>query len=191
MPAQATVKMTSHRASSGFTLIEVLVVIMLIAIITTTIALRISASPEKHMHEEVRRMNALVRMASEQALLQGRDVGMSVEETSYSFYLFDQLQQRWLSMEAEAIFRTRTLPANMHMDISVEDSSVTWPEPEENTEEDEDDAQTFPTPQVLMLSSGEITAFDIYFTADNLDAALQLSSTLDGEREVIRHEFGL
>ncbi|NNF15388.1 MAG: type II secretion system minor pseudopilin GspH [Gammaproteobacteria bacterium] len=177
------------------TLIEVLVVLILIAVITTSIALRLNLNPEKRMAEEVRRMNALVRLASEEALLQGRDLGISVDPDSYSFYMFDQLQQRWLSMETEKLFRTRTLPGKIRMDISVEESSVTWPDPEEdpdeNPEDDADEEQIIPTPQILLLSSGEITPFDIYFEAEGVTAALQLHATPEGEREVIRHEFGL
>lgn len=190
--------MQRHPAQRGMTLIEVLVVLILIVLITTSVALKLNINPEKNMAEEVRRMSALVRLASEQALLQGRDIGISVDSTSYSFYMFDQFQQRWLSLETEKLFRTRTLPGKLRMDISIEDSSVTWPEPEEDSSQnpgddaDDSDAEPeVPTPQILLLSSGELTPFDIYFEVDGVTTAFQLHATPDGEREIIRHEFGL
>ncbi len=182
------------RQQRGFTLVELLVVSLVIVLITSTIALKLTAGGKKALHEEARRMNALIRMASEQALLQGRDIGMVVENNGYSFYLFDLVQQRWLNLGTEKLFRERTLPDNMRVQLAVEENDVTWPEPEEESEEDgdrdSDEPALVPTPQVLMLSSGEITPFELYFEMDKVEPAYQLTVSPDGTRELIELEYG-
>lgn len=137
-------------------------------------------------------MNALIRLASEQALLQGRDIGMAVEDNGYSFYLFDLVQQRWLNLGSEKLFRARSLPDNMRMELAVEENDVTWPDPEENEDDeaDSDEEIVVPTPQVLMLSSGEITPFELFFEMDNVEPAYQLTVNPDGSRELIELEHG-
>lgn len=191
--AVLTTRLTA-RDQRGFTLVELLVVSIVIVLITSTIALKLTASGKKALHEEARRINALVRLASEQALLQGRDIGMVVENNGYRFYLFDQVQRRWLDLSTERLFRPRTLPDNMSMQLALEENDVTWPDPEDDPsssdEGDADDELSVPTPQILMLSSGEITPFELYFEMDEIEPAYQLNVLPDGSRELIELEYG-
>ena len=182
------------KRQNGFTLVELMVVSLIIVLITSTIALKLTSGGKKALHEEARRMNALIRLASEQALLQGRDIGMAVDDNGYSFYLFDLVQRRWLNLGTEKMFRTRTLPENMRMQLAVEENDVTWPDPEEESDDDDeadsDEAALVPTPQVLMLSSGEITPFELYFEMDNVEPAYLLTGNPDGTRELVELEYG-
>lgn len=178
------------KRQSGFTLIELMVVSLVIVLITSTIALKLTTGGKKALKEEARRISALVRLASEQALLQGRDIGMVVEDNGYQFFLFDVAQRRWVGLGNERIFRSRKLPENIRMQLAVEDNVVTWPAPEEVDEEDSEEEIVVPTPQILMLSSGEITPFDLYFEMDKVEPAFQLSVQPDGTRELTELEFG-
>ena len=65
----------------------------------------------------------------------------------------------------------------------------------DNEEVDEEDADSdaeivAPTPQILMLSSGEITPFDLYFEMEKIEPAYQLSVLPDGTRELTELEYG-
>ncbi|MFK8032469.1 MAG: type II secretion system minor pseudopilin GspH [Gammaproteobacteria bacterium] len=179
---------------NGFTLIELMVVSLIIVLITSAIALKLTSGGKKALHEEARRMTALIRLASEQALLEGRDIGLVVEDNGYSFYMFNALSRQWADLGTNKIFRSRTLPDNMRMELAVEENSVTWPDPEERDEDDEEEDSegdiVIPTPQVLMLSSGEVTPFDLYFEMDKIEPAYQLSIYQDGTRELIELEYG-
>lgn len=158
---------------------------------------------DKALYEETRRLNALIGLASEQALIQGRDVGLSIENQEYHFYIYDFLQRSWLPLATEGSFRSRTLPHNIRLDLSVEESDLVWPEDEESdsdentgsslsqSDSDDKDEDSFETPQVLLLSTGEITPFTIFLRMDNLDTAFELTATIDGEREILKHEYGL
>lgn len=183
-------------AQRGFTLVELLVVSIVIVLVTSAIALKITGGGKKALHEEARRVNALVRLASERALLQGRDIGMVVENNGYRFFLFDVAQRQWLDLSGDRVFRARTLPENMRVELAVEENEVTWPEPEktgdgEDEDEDRDDGEVvIPTPQVLMLSSGEITPFELYFEMDKVEPAYLLAVQPDGTRELTELEYG-
>lgn len=178
---------------NGFTLIELMVVSLVIVLITSAIALKLTAGGKKSLHEEARRMNALIRLASEQALIEGRDIGLSIENNGYSFYMFDVRGRQWVDYGTNKVFRARTLPKNMRMELAVEENEVTWPDPEEEDEDESDESEddiVIPTPQVLMLSSGEVTPFDLYFEMDKVEPAYQLSIYQDGTRELIELEYG-
>lgn len=183
------------RTSKGFTLIEIAVVMLIAAIIATMFGVRMAAGAQKKLNEEVRRVDALIELASQQALLQNKDIGISITENGYQFFRFEPQLQSWQSLAGERTFRDRQLPESINMQLSIEDSAVNWPEAEEDDADEsdsdsEDEEETIPTPQILMLSTGEITPFDLYFEMNGVEQGVQLRVTVEGEHEIIQHEFG-
>ncbi len=182
----------------GFTLFEVLIVMVIVAIIAGLMVPKLLNSGDKALYEETRRLSALIGMASEQALMQGRDVGLSIENQQYHFYIYDLLQRSWVPLASTGSLRSRELPPSMEMELSIEESAVLWPEQDEEDEQDADDDDdeeenddVIETPQVLLLSTGEVTPFSIYMRMKDLDTAFELISAIDGEREIKKHEYGL
>ncbi|MDX1654486.1 MAG: type II secretion system minor pseudopilin GspH [Candidatus Competibacteraceae bacterium] len=132
------------RPMGGFTLLEVMVTMLLIGIVTGFAVLTIPqrASP---VEEESRRLQALLDLARQEAILRGRPRGVRFNETGYSFLAPDD-QSGWLPLEGS--LRPRELPGELSFELFVEGRPVFFDPDAEN-----------PPPQIVLLAGGEITEF--------------------------------
>lgn len=83
-------------SSAGFTLFEILVVIVVIAVLTGMIALTTSDSPARLLKEEAERFHAFVRLLQDESVLMGTEYGL--------FIYSDGLRvMEWYEPEEEAV----------------------------------------------------------------------------------------
>ena len=95
----------------GFTLVEILVVLVIMAVVISLTVLSVSATGrDSQLDEESRRIEGLVGLLHERALLEGRDFGLRIEPAAYEFVVYDQRRDRWLLLDQEREFRHRELP---------------------------------------------------------------------------------
>jgi general secretion pathway protein H len=132
----------------GFTLIEILVVMVLIGIIISFAVLSIGSAGEREAEQEARRFAALVDLASEEAVLKSTEMGILFQPDGYRFLAMGA-DDAWQPLEDD-VFRLRRLPPGMALTLAVEGLPVTLEKPSEK-----------PLPQVFLLSSGERTPFEI------------------------------
>lgn len=171
---------------SGFTLLELLVVIVIVAILFTytTLAIR-SDSAEDIIRHEAQRIERLVELALEESILRGEEYGIEFSLNSYRFLRFEE--NRWTPLSGDKILRERELPIDMELELRLEETEIvidfasqknTELDADENDEEDEKDK---PTPQVFLLSSGEITPeFDIRFFILGVETSYIIKGNFDG-----------
>ncbi|MFK8018074.1 MAG: type II secretion system minor pseudopilin GspH [Gammaproteobacteria bacterium] len=169
----------------GFSLVEIMVVVVVIAFSVSVVVVRFDFNlGPKELREEIRRFDVLFHMAWEQAQIEGRSVGVEVERDRFAFFSYDPLQRQWQSMEQDEFFATRELPEGMYFDLRLEDKSI-----ELQTDEEADEDNDI-SPQILLLSSGEATPFNLYVEADNSDIAYELIVDPLGDSELIEHDRG-
>lgn len=163
-------------SSRGFTLIELLVVMLIIAIGTTLAVISAGVlDDDRDITKELRRMQVLIQLAEEQALFQGRSIGLEISDRQYSFYLYDRRPDEdgvmislWVPMDDD-VFATRTLPEDSFMELFVDDRNAVL-EP--------DDDEDAPTPQIVALSSGDTTPFELH-----------LSRNFDSPRHILSNDL--
>jgi general secretion pathway protein H len=165
------------RHSGGFTLFEILVALLIIGLIVGVATLSISNPAPGKLREESRRMEAVIGLAREEAILQSRDFGVSFWQQGYAFHEF--FEGKWLRVEKDRTLRTYQLPEGMRLQLELEGFDVVMSpiEPEK--------------PQVFVLSSGEMSPFSVrlkflelpaFFTELSADALGTLEQT-DSERQ--------
>jgi len=140
-------------SSNGFTLIEIMVVMIIIGVILSFATLSLSnAGLAQNLEQERLRLASLLKLASEEAIMQFKEMGISFKTDGYRFY---ELQaQEWQAITGrDNIFRPRNLPQGLRIDIRLEGEPII----DTNAS----------MPQVLLLSSGEMTAFEAVFWADS------------------------
>lgn len=167
---------TKHR---GFSLLELLVVIVIISILFTftTLAIR-GTSPEELIQTEAQRLDRLLQLALEEAILKGQEYGLEFGPNSYRFLLY--FENNWQPLEGDKLLRERQLPENMEFELEIEQIGVLIEEPKDPDEEDEET----PDPQVFLLSSGEITPeFSVRLVMPGVDTSYIVSGTINGEHK--------
>jgi general secretion pathway protein H len=151
----------------AFTLIELLVVILIIGIIINlaVVSMR-SESPSDLLRTEAKRLSSLIGLASEEALLRSELIGVLVEEDSYRFVRREA--DSWLPIE-ENLFRQRKLPEAISFRLLSEN-----PVPKALKEEKQ-------TPDIVLLSSGEMTPFELKISSQLTEDFFRLTGVETGE----------
>jgi general secretion pathway protein H len=138
---------TPARPQTGFSLLEVLVVLTILAIITGTVMLSFTgADTEQALKGAAERMAMRIELARQHSLTRNREWGIYVEEDTYRFAEFDPEQAVWVE-QTQRPFDDDDLPELVGLSLDLEEYD-TLPFEEEDG-----------LPQILIFSSGEITPF--------------------------------
>ncbi len=104
----------------GFTLIEILVVLVIIAIIITLAAVKFGPSVSDRAQQEAERLQLLLENVGDEAIATGQTLGWSPNGSDgYRFWRQDQTGA-WVLITDNEVLRPRTLPEHIHLaDIRV------------------------------------------------------------------------
>ena len=135
--------------SKGFTLVEILVVVVIMAVLSIGVTGR-----DSQLDEETRRIEGLIGLLHERAVLEGRDFGLRIEPTAYEFVVYEPRRERWLQMDQEREFRHRELPKGLAFELQLDSQTVVLKPVDRKLSSDASGA-----PQVAIAASGEGTPF--------------------------------
>ncbi len=134
---------------SGFSLLEILVVLTILAVLTGTVILSFTgAESDQALKGAAERMAMRIELARQHSLTRNREWGIYVEEAEYRFAEFDPEQRVWIEM-IQRPFNETDLPELVGLSLDLEEY--------DNLPFEEDDE----LPQILIFSSGEITPFTL------------------------------
>jgi general secretion pathway protein H len=160
--------------SKGFTLVEILVVVVIIAIVISLAVLSIGVTGrDSQLDEESRRIEGLVGLLHERALLEGRDFGLRIEPAAYEFVVYEQRRERWLTLDQEHEFRHRELPKGLSFQLELDSQVVVIKAIDRNLSSD----AAPPSPQVAIAASGEGTPFRLTLMREGTAA----KASVDGD----------
>jgi general secretion pathway protein H len=171
----------SNPNAHGFSLLDLLVVIVIIAILFTftTLAIR-GTTPEELLQTEAQRLDQLLQLALEEAILRGMEYGLEFTPNSYRFLLF--AENSWQPLETDKLLRERQLPEDMEFELEIEQIDVLIDKAQ--SEDDEDKENERFRPQVFLLSSGEITPeFSVRLVMQGVATSYLVSATANGQHE--------
>ena len=177
--------MNSHDCRRGFSLVEILVVITIIGIVMSIAILSLGIlGDDRDLQQEGRRMIALVQVAQDEAVMQGREFGLEVMADSYRFVEYDPLLGLWSELVGDDTLRLRQLPEDVEFDLYLEGKRVLLdPEPAQFEAPEEtayrDPSETY-APQILIFSSGDMTPFELHIVRPVDDQQLILEANLLG-----------
>ena len=170
---------TRRLRQHGFTLIEILAVLIIIGVVTALAVISIrSLGGRSDQGQAATRLAGLIELASENARMENRQYGLVVKSTHYQFVRFGSNQ--WIPVADDPVLKGRDLPDGMTMSVSVQ-NPVKLPHPTtagsaasaaaaasagpgsgmDNTRQDE---QNPLQPQIAILSTGEMTPFTLRLT---------------------------
>ncbi len=160
--------------SRGFTLIEILVVMVIMAIVISMAVLSIRiAGHDSQLDDETRRIAGLVSLLHDRAVLEGRDFGMRIEPAAYEFVVYDPAKDLWTTLDREGEFRHRDLPKGLSFELQLDSQTVVLKPIERNLPA----GQAPPRPQLAIAASGDGTPFRLIV----IRSATQAQASVDGD----------
>jgi general secretion pathway protein H len=177
----------------GFTLLEMLVVLVIVAVMAGLAVFGMQDSPARKLQREANALAALINAAADEAVSRSLEIGLVIDARGYRFVFLDPETRRWQLWQLRP-FAAHRFDDEYRIDFQLDgdqldevarqrlqqfiDRSAT------DTEADLDDSDN--RPLLLMLSSGEITPFVLTLTG--ADASYSLRS--DGFNPVAVDDAG-
>jgi general secretion pathway protein H len=164
--------------SKGFTLVEILVVVVIMAVVIGFAVLAIGTSGrDTQLDEETRRIEGLMGLLHERALLEGRDFGVLIEPAAYEFVVYEPRRDRWLPLDQEREFRHRELPKGVTFQLQLDSQVVVLKAIDRSLSSDAPP----PGPQVAIAASGEGTPFRLTLMRDGTQAKASVNGDALGK----------
>jgi general secretion pathway protein H len=114
-----TVRMPAR--SRGFTLIEIMIVVVIIGVISAGVLLSVNLTGRDHdLEKESERLLTLVNYAREQAELQTREYGVLFHDDGYQFVAYDVRRGVWREIYEDEILRMRKLPTGLDFKLVID-----------------------------------------------------------------------
>ncbi|NOU51879.1 prepilin-type N-terminal cleavage/methylation domain-containing protein [Pseudoalteromonas sp. JBTF-M23] len=153
----------------GFSLIEILVVIVIIAFATKMVTYSFGGDMEEELEKKALRTHSVLNMASEFAVLNQVELGLHLDKNVLELLVFDG--DKWTPLESEELYKPIEFSDQYRVELNIEDlawsqdnllEQSNWRELM-GTDADESllELKKLKVPQVLILSSGEVSAFQI------------------------------
>ena len=187
--------MTVQRQSAGFSLIEILVVIVIIGVVLSIAIMSVSLiGGDKAVREEAQRVMALIDVARDESMLQGREYGIEFMLGGYRFVELDPLAGQWNEIIGDDTLRLRELPEEVEVQLYLEDRPVILKPDPASTEREEGAlsgrVERY-SPHVLIYSSGDMTPFEVRFVRSVDDTLVAIRNDLTGTVEFVDPEAPL
>ena len=158
-------------AKNGFTLVEVMLVMLLIGLLATTVVMNFSGeSREERLEKEAERFQQVFQFVAETAMLKQQEWGLYIKEDRYGFLYYSNEDNKWAAADEPAGVREHKLPEGVMLSLELEGlpgedsnllSQLDW---QLDEDEQQADSKIPVLPQVFILSSGEISPFQLLLT---------------------------
>ena len=184
------------KGQQGFTLIEVMLVIVLVGLMVSVVQFSASGDKaEETLEQSSRRFAGVFDIAAEYGMLNNVELGLMIDKNGYQFLGYDGVT--WTDVSENELFNRYQLPEGVELVLQLDDLPIDDPQlfdtklfnelQEENDESDfdsgndsADEQEKKLIPQVYMLSGGDITPFSLRFQFvenDYTDATLYFTVT--------------
>ena len=158
----------NRRYNTGFTLLELLIVILIIGFMSNFIIINLpQSSPDKTAKIETKRLAHLISLAAEDSLMRSRPVALHLTGSSYRFLIRTE-NNLWIPSK-DKLFALRKLPKDIQLELNLTNDEHNFEVPRHES------------PQILLSISGEITPFKIRLVAKNVTAESTDYSELSGQ----------
>ena len=144
--------MSTAPRQSGFTLIEILVVVLVVSILMGVVVNSFTgADREQTLRGYAERFALKIELARDKALQANREWGVYIDRDGVRFAEFDEINGEWIA-RGEKPFTADNYDAEVEIRVEVEELAGQLAENEGDEEE---------IPTIVLFSSGETTPFEI------------------------------
>jgi general secretion pathway protein H len=197
--------MFTRRKMSGFTLLELLVVVFIIGILSTLFTLSVGLTgSDRELETETDRLIAVVQLASDEAVMQGRELGMRFYPDGYEFATFqedfveyydidesdeteEQDRSEWNVLSNEDLLGQRSLPEGILLELEIDGRSIVLDRQDADDRDDENEnSERDYQPQIRLFSSGDVSPFLVHLRRTFENKGVQIEFDAQGMVEVTK-----
>jgi len=170
------------RREAAFTLVEILVVLVIMAVLTTIAVLSMGVlGKDAGLDAEGDRYADVVAAALEQAGLEGRDYGIWFGADRYQVLAHDAVKDTWGAIAEDRLYELHVLPEGVTVAVEMEGRPV-----KQGSSDD-----TAPrVPQLLLGASGEASPYHLVLAREGYEAVWQADGAADGTITITRPGTG-
>lgn len=155
-----------NKKNTGFTLIEIMLVLVLMSLSAVAVIINLPDSKQDIAKEQAQRFYYRIQLLNEHAILNGKDLGIRVDEKKGTYSYLQLENNGWQVFENKTYVETQLQDGVL---LSLELGSDAWLQNEslfkqeslfdEDRFADFDKEKKIKPPQLFVLSSGEMTPF--------------------------------
>ena len=148
------------RRARGFTLIEVLVVLVIVAVMAGLLVFAFNDSPQRRLQREANDLAMLLNAVVEEAVMRGVELGVIVDENGYRFVMFNPETKQWQAAVERGLAEHK-FPERYVIDFALDGAEIDQQAIERAKLFAQKSESEQLRPLILILSSGEVTPFTL------------------------------
>lgn len=149
-----TTRLQDRKIRQGFTLVELLVVMVIIAIASSIVVLKVGTYYSSNKRTEIfaRELSSMIQLARNQAVFSLNVIGLRISGNKVTFLQLNNTNGlHWIPLdEHDSFWASRTIPEKVIMQLTTPDDS--------ESQSSQKDASS---PQIIIFPSGEMTPFTL------------------------------
>ncbi len=158
----------------GFTLIELMVVLVIVAAMAGLLVIGGGDSAARKLQREAQGLATLFNLAADEAVMQGDELGLFIDDDGYRFLMLDQESGSWQEIEQRPLQR-REFERGYRVELELDGERLD-PVLRERLQQLARRGGDQSAPLLLLLSSGEVTPFRLTLHRDGVDRGIALRS---------------
>ena len=172
-----------RKQQTGFTLIEIMLVLALMGLMISVVSYTaLGTNNYDKVNQQAKRFQVVFDMASDYAILNQVQLGIRIdeEENTYTYVALDD-DDDWVELAGQKLFESYQLPEDMTLQLFLDD--LPWQQEEQlfdrslfdeelsvsddGVEIGNEEDIVPPPPQLFLLSSGDLTPFELTITFED------------------------
>ncbi|WP_165475064.1 type II secretion system minor pseudopilin GspH [Legionella yabuuchiae] len=157
---------TTQMFNSGFTLLEILIVLVIIGVAVTFALLSFGDfGGKRKIIIAAEQFANYIKLTQQQAILEASTLGIDLRSHGYQVVRYDP-QGAWHNVSDKGIFSFQKLPSSAHMHWDGKQSQQDGPE-------------------IIINASGDMSPFAVMFDSDNQSNLVTVKGKHDGQIEMV------
>jgi len=165
--------------SKGFSLLEILIAMAILAIMVLVAFPNLGRSSDKLAKQQALRLVAAIELVRDKAIILNQEYGLNIDEEGYQFLILDESDEtkppQWQLVEDIPGLQAHEFPLGLEINLTIDgENAFTTAEDEINIFEedveiftDEEEEKKVDPPQIYFLSTGEQNQFSIGIAVDS------------------------
>jgi general secretion pathway protein H len=203
--------MITRRIQSGFSLLELLVVVFIIGVLSAMLTLSVGLTgSDGDLETETDRLIAVLDVAREEAVMQGREFGMRFYSDGYEFATYQEDfveyfdtedageagaddtdesketdQSGWVVLSNEPLLGPRVLPEGILLELEIDGRSILLDRGgDRDDSKPADDEENEYRPQIFLFSSGDVSPFVLLMRRTFENKGVEIAFDTEGMVEI-------